>query len=96
MEWLLILLLVLALITLIGHGIWVLLAWVFRGGKRLARPTPGPSAPIGRDTELAIAARQVQQFLAEGSVSAETCQEVLTAIEWRRAAQSGRELPRFP
>jgi hypothetical protein len=45
---LVILFILLVIVTLVGHGTWVLLAWIFRGGKpkqSVRSPTPSLSSP---------------------------------------------------
>src|SRR6266404_242754 len=42
---LVILFILLVIVTLVGHGIWVALAWIFRGGKP-KQPVVGPSLSL--------------------------------------------------
>src|SRR6266849_4271901 len=42
---LIILFILLVIVTLVGHGIWVALAWVFRGGKP-KQSVVGPTLPL--------------------------------------------------
>src|SRR5689334_11075057 len=96
MDWLLILLLILGLITLIGHGFWVLLAWIFRGGRRRLGPRAAAPLPVDPFAELTITARQVQRLLAVGSISVQTCQEILIAIDARMPARPPSLTPPRP
>jgi hypothetical protein len=120
MEILIALLIVIALITLVGHGIWVLLAMIFRalGGNaepqsistrdsNAVRPSNdrqcaecGATLQIGDSfcpvcgrarssvkpmDDLAMTARQVDRFLNQGRLDAETHKLVMELVEEERA-----------
>src|SRR5262245_25965890 len=78
-EALAIFLIVLALITLVGHGIWVVLAWIVRllGG----RPSPRLATELD---ELAGAARRLRALVDSGRLSQEVIDPVLEALRDRR------------
>lgn len=76
MEILIVLLLVLVLVTLVGHGIWVLIALLFGGGRRTPSQQPAPSARM----ELTAADNQVRRLFREGRISLLAYQELTTAI----------------
>lgn len=118
-EILIALLFALGLITVIGHGIWVLLAMIFRAVFSAPDPQPGPAvdktdaharheqhcaecgailltgdsfcpvcgrarSSIGPVADLAITARQLDKFLNQGRLDAETHNRVMEVVEGER------------
>src|SRR5688500_15036157 len=95
-QMLLVILLVLVLVTLIGHGIWVMLAWIFRGGKRATprgaaypaasgqRPPPLPAAVHRQMTpwqELRHARDETTRLLREGRLGYNAYALLTSAID---------------
>jgi hypothetical protein len=93
---LVILALVLVLVTLIGHGIWVMLAWIFRGGKPAPhraiaypapvpqRPPPLPAAvhrPMTPWQELRHAREETTRLLREGRIGYNAYALLTSAID---------------
>lgn len=81
MEWLIALLILLVFVTLIGHGIWVFVAWVFRGSSRRLQGPP-------RD-ELGTAADQVRRLFKAGLIGADAFREVMGAIDVEQRPRAG-------
>lgn len=89
MEIIFILLLILGLITLIGHGTWLLLAWVL---KALAGPSLTTSERVVRHKsrgngelhELEITERQLRKLQQAGTLDSAAVDPVYRCIEARR------------
>jgi hypothetical protein len=81
MEIILILLGVLGLVTLVGHGIWVALAALVRA---LAGNEPSEPTTAAELTDLDATARQLAAFQKAGALDAETCQRLQDCIVARR------------
>ncbi|MBN1490753.1 MAG: hypothetical protein JXA69_12620 [Phycisphaerae bacterium] len=77
MELILILLCVLLIVTLVGHGIWVLLAFLFRGGRPQNRR--GIYEPTVSD-DRAATARHLQRLRTGGRLDAETYSQVMHVL----------------
>jgi hypothetical protein len=89
---LLILLIVLTLVTLVGHGIWVLLAWLF-GALAAAEPAEPPVAAIDRRRRCP----QCHRLLLPGQATCAVCdpQSVGRAAELKDLEATARQTARF-
>lgn len=93
MEWLCpvvgVSLLVMLVITLVGHLLWVFFASIF-GALSDKTPTPPPAPPTGsRMAELSIAARQADQLCADGRISTHVHGQFMEAIQQERTRLLG-------
>ncbi len=72
---------VLTIVTLVGHGIWVLLSHIFGGGRGSRPLGRGPSEQIDTPAALAALRRQLEEFAWRGSVDAETRARLAAVID---------------
>src|ERR1043166_1688308 len=89
MDWLCpaigVLAIVLFIVTLVGHGIWVLIARLFGGSRRTPYREQTPSAaPLpGSREALATTRREIERMRRLNYLDAETSGKVLQAIDAR-------------
>src|SRR5688572_14426465 len=98
MEVLVGLLLVVGVITLVGHGIWVVLAWFFRSLLDVGPSTPSKSlslTPTELD-DLAAVGRQLRGFLVRHEIDRDTYDRLQACVTARRDALLGHRQEFLP
>jgi len=91
MEFLLFLLVVLTIITVVGHLIWVVVRTIFRAlflpevESENGSPVPHTTILDHKLRDLATTERQIVQFYSDGKLSDEIYQQVVTQIQSERA-----------
>ncbi len=77
------LLLILLLVTVVGHALWLLIAALLRSGKK----QPGvPEARVGPLDEVAIARRRVHALYMAGLIDVDTADRITIAFDRQHAA----------
>src|SRR5215203_775971 len=102
MEFLIVLLVLLTIITLVGHGIWVLIRTIIRllfisdGSSTEPRVTRVFDTSRPATDDLTATERQLARFYGEGKVNDYTFERVMNAIRAERLGWSVRDVTSAP
>jgi hypothetical protein len=87
-EFLCVLSIILLVVMLVGHGMWVVLAWIFR---TLLAPEPSrpsspsqiapPPRPLKLKDELQLTIKHVQRLGETGAIAGEQCETLVAALK---------------